>query len=89
VLPYGHLWACDRFRSAALDRFTAQVSHSPTDSQFLTRQRALCIEQAKAPFVNRIGGHLEGYMDVLMTHQYSRKNVIASMGTALTEKQSR
>ena len=32
---------------------------------------------------------VEGYMDVLMTHQYGRKNVVASMGTALTEKQVR
>ena len=32
---------------------------------------------------------VEGYMDVLMAHQCARKNVVASMGTALTEKQIR
>ncbi len=32
---------------------------------------------------------VEGYMDVLMAHQYGRNNVVASMGTALTEKQIR
>jgi len=32
---------------------------------------------------------VEGYMDVLMAHQYGRGNVVASMGTALTEKQVR
>ena len=32
---------------------------------------------------------VEGYMDVLMAHQYGRQNVVASMGTALTEKQVR
>ncbi len=32
---------------------------------------------------------VEGYMDVLMAHQHGRKNVVASMGTALTEKQVR
>jgi len=32
---------------------------------------------------------VEGYMDVLTAHQYGIDNVIASMGTALTEKQLR
>lgn len=32
---------------------------------------------------------VEGYMDVLTAHQYGIRNVIASMGTALTEKQLR
>ena len=32
---------------------------------------------------------VEGYMDVLMAHQCGRGNVVASMGTALTEKQVR
>jgi DNA primase len=31
----------------------------------------------------------EGYMDVLMAHQHGFKNVVASMGTALTENQVR
>ena len=30
---------------------------------------------------------VEGYMDVLMAHQHGFKNVVASMGTSLTEKQ--
>ena len=32
---------------------------------------------------------VEGYMDVLMAHQHGFKNVVASMGTALTESQVR
>ena len=30
---------------------------------------------------------VEGYMDVIAAHQHDRKNVVASMGTALTERQ--
>jgi len=48
------------------------------------------LDRAKA--VVREQGFLvivEGYMDVLTAHQYERKNVVASMGTALTEKQVR
>lgn len=32
---------------------------------------------------------VEGYMDVLAAHQYGESNVVASMGTALTEQQLR
>jgi len=32
---------------------------------------------------------VEGYMDVLMAHQHGFKNIVASMGTALTESQVR
>jgi DNA primase len=48
------------------------------------------LDQAKAGI--RIAGQaviVEGYMDVLMAHQHGINNVVAQMGTALTETQLR
>jgi DNA primase len=48
------------------------------------------LDQAKAAI--RTGGQaviVEGYMDVLMAHQHGINNVVAQMGTALTEAQLR
>ena len=46
------------------------------------------LDAAKEPMaLEREGVIVEGYMDALMAHQHGYKNVVASMGTALTDRQ--
>ena len=76
------------FGARALDGSTPKYLNSPQTRVFdksgilygLDRARGAIREQGLAVIV-------EGYMDVLTAHQYGVANVVASMGTSLTEKQ--
>ncbi len=78
------------FGARALDDSLPKYLNSPQTAIFDKSGVLYGIDQAKAAI--REAGLVvivEGYMDVLMAHQCGRKNVVASMGTALTEKHVR
>ncbi len=78
------------FGARALDDSLPKYLNSPQTAVFDKSAVLYGIDQAKRAI--REQGHavvVEGYMDVLMAHQHGRSNVVASMGTALTEKQIR
>ena len=76
------------FGARALDNSMPKYLNSPKTPIFdksgilygIDRAQRAIREQGFAVIV-------EGYMDVLAAHQYSTANVVASMGTALTERQ--
>ncbi len=78
------------FGARALDDSLPKYLNSPQTAIFDKSGVLYGIDQAKGAI--REAGLVvivEGYMDVLMAHQCGRKNVVASMGTALTEKHVR
>lgn len=78
------------FGARALDDTPPKYLNSPQTVLFDKSGILYGIDQAKNAI--REQGFVvivEGYMDVLMAHQHGRKNVVASMGTALAEKQVR
>jgi len=78
------------FGARALDDSSPKYLNSPQTPIFDKGSVLYGIDRAKMAV--REQGFVvivEGYMDVLMAHQYGRQNVVASMGTALTEKQMR
>lgn len=78
------------FGARALDDAQPKYLNSPQTPIFDKSGVLYGIDQAKAAIREQgLAVIVEGYMDVLLTHQYGRKNVVASMGTALTEKQIR
>ena len=76
------------FGARALDDSTPKYLNTPQTEVFekravlyaINRARDAIREQGQAVIV-------EGYMDVIAAHQHGFKNVVASMGTALTEDQ--
>ena len=78
------------FGARALDDSLPKYLNSPQTPLFDKSGVLYGIDQAKGPIRDQGQAVIvEGYMDVLMAHQYGRKNVVASMGTALAEKQIR
>ena len=78
------------FGARALDDSVPKYLNSPQTPIFDKSSVLYGIDKAKRGI--REQGFVvivEGYMDVLMAHQHGRGNVVASMGTALTEKQVR
>ncbi len=76
------------FGARALDDSVPKYLNS-AESEIFTKSAVLyALDRAKEA-IRREGKVVivEGYMDALTAHQYGFRNVVASMGTALTEKQ--
>ena len=78
------------FGARALDDSTPKYINSPQTPAFDKSTILFGLDLAKGA-IRREGLAIivEGYMDVLMAHQHQIANVVASMGTALTESQLR
>jgi DNA primase len=78
------------FGARALDDSTPKYINSPQTPVFDKSTILFGLDLAKTT-IRREGLAIivEGYMDVLMAHQHGITNVVASMGTALTETQLR
>lgn len=78
------------FGARALDDSLPKYLNSPQTAVFDKSGVLYGIDRAKESIREEgLVVIVEGYMDVLMAHQCGRRNVVASMGTALTEKQVR
>ena len=76
------------FGARALDESLPKYLNSPQTLIFDKSSSLYGIDRAKtAIHQNNLAIITEGYMDVLTAHQNGWENTIASMGTALTEKQ--
>jgi len=72
----------------ALDNSLPKYTNSPQTSIFDKSSNLYGIDNAKTAIRKKNQLIIvEGYMDVLTAHQHGWQNVVASMGTSLTEKQ--
>ena len=76
------------FGARALDDSLPKYLNSPQTLIFDKSNALYGIDRAK-PAIRKqdLAVVVEGYMDVIIAHQYGFINVVASLGTALTEKQ--
>ncbi len=76
------------FGARALDDSLPKYLNSPQTRLFDKSSTLYGIDRAKTAIRERNSAIVvEGYMDVIVAHQYGYDNVVASLGTALTEKQ--
>jgi DNA primase len=76
------------FGGRVLDDGLPKYLNSPQTALFDKSQVLYAIDLAKEAIRQEgLAVIVEGYMDALMAHQYGLKNVVASLGTALTEEQ--
>ncbi len=76
------------FGARALDDSQPKYLNSPQTAIFDKSSILYAIDRAKAAIKEKgLVVIVEGYMDAITAHQYGFTNVVASMGTALTEKQ--
>jgi len=76
------------FGARALDDTTPKYLNSPQTAVFDKSGLLYGIDRAKGAIREQgLAIIVEGYMDVLAAHQYGMANVVASMGTSLTQKQ--
>jgi len=77
------------FGARALDESLPKYINSPQTPVFDKSSSLYGIGQAKSAIKQKnLVIIVEGYMDVLTAHQHGWQNVVASMGTSLTEKQA-
>lgn len=78
------------FGARALDESLPKYVNSPQTPIFDKSSSLYGIDKAKSAIKHEnLVIIVEGYMDVLTAHQYGWQNVVASMGTSITEKQPR
>jgi DNA primase len=76
------------FGARALDNTTPKYLNSPQTAIFDKSSLLYGIDRAKGAIREQgLAIIVEGYMDVLTAHQHSMANVVAPMGTSLTQKQ--
>ncbi len=76
------------FGARALDGSTPKYLNSPQTMVFDKSSILYGIDRAKQAIRQSNQAIIvEGYMDVIIAHQYGWQNVVASMGTSITEKQ--
>jgi DNA primase len=76
------------FGARALDDSMPKYLNSPQTAIFDKSSILYAIDRAKGAIKEKgLVVIVEGYMDVITAHQYGFTNLVASMGTALTEKQ--
>jgi len=76
------------FGARALDDSLPKYLNSPQSVLFDKGGCLYGLERAKLALKqHNLAVIVEGYMDVIMAHQYGFANVVASLGTAITEKQ--
>lgn len=76
------------FGARALDDSLPKYLNSPQTAIFDKSSILYAVDRAKGAIKEKgLAVIVEGYMDVITAHQYGFTNVVASMGTALTEKQ--
>jgi len=76
------------FGARALDDSTPKYINSPQTAIFDKSGTLYGIDLARGAIREQgLAIIVEGYMDVIVAHQYGMANVVASMGTSLTQKQ--
>lgn len=76
------------FGARALDESLPKYLNSPQTLVFDKSNVLYGIDHAKSAIRKQdLAVIVEGYMDVIVAHQYGYSNVVASLGTALTERQ--
>ena len=76
------------FGGRSLDGSDPKYLNSPRTEVFDKGRILYAFHRARDPIKERgVGVVVEGYMDAMAAHQYGFDNVVASMGTALTEAQ--
>jgi len=76
------------FGARALDDSLPKYTNSPQTAIFDKSSVLYGVDRARSAIRKEdLAIVVEGYMDVVMAHQHGFSNVVASLGTALTEKQ--